>query len=78
MIEKENETLLRSFLKDYIYFAADVDRSKYLHATSSNALFCTHYTGNVIYHRSSHGDLSYKISGGNVNVMLEFTLSFKN
>ena len=51
--------------------AADIDRSKCLHATSPNALFCTHNVGNVLYHNFSHGDVSYKFSGKNVNVMLE-------
>ena len=52
-------------------FAADVDRSKCLHATSSNALFCKHYTGYVNYHKFSHNDISYRFNGENVNVMLE-------
>ena len=43
-IQKGNVTLLRCFLKDYI--TADVDRSKCIHATSSEVLFCT-YVGNV-------------------------------
>ena len=41
MIQKGNATLLQRLPKGY--FAVDVDRSKCLHATSSNALFCTHY-----------------------------------
>ena len=69
MIQNRNATLLQRFPKDY--FAADVDRSKCLYATSSNALFCTHYVGNVIYHKFSHGDVSYRFSGKNVNVVLE-------
>ena len=64
-----NATLLRCFPKDYL--AADVDRSKCLHATSSNALFCTHYVGNVIYHKVSHGGVSDRFNRKNVNVMLE-------
>ena len=54
------------------YFAADVDRSKCLLATSSNAFFCTHYVGNMIYHKFSHDDISYRINGENVYVMLEY------
>ena len=69
MIQKRNATLLQRFPKHY--FAADVDRSKCLHATSANALFCTHYVGNVIYHKFSHGDVSYRFRRINVNVMLE-------
>ena len=57
------------FPKDY--FAADIDRSKCLHATSSNVLFCMQYVGNVIYHNLLHGDISYMFNGKNVNVMLE-------
>ena len=33
---------------------------------------CTHYDGNVIYHKFSHGDISYRFNGKNVKVMLEF------
>ena len=70
MIQKGNVTLLQRLPKDY--FAADVDRNKYLHVTSSNELFCTHYVGNVICHKISHGDVSYRFNGKTVNVMLEF------
>ena len=30
---------------------------------------------NVIYHKFSHGAVSYKLNGENVNVMLEFALN---
>ena len=30
------------------------------------------FVGNVIYHKISHCDISYRVSGKNVNVMLEF------
>ena len=70
MIQKGNATLLRRLPKDY--FAADVDRSICLHATSSNAFVRTHYVGNVIYHKFSHSDVSYKVNGEKVNVMLEY------
>ena len=56
--------IVATFSKDY--FAADVGRSKCLHATSSNALFCTHYVGNVICHKFAHGDVSYRFNGKNV------------
>ena len=46
------------FLKNYIYFASDVNSSKCLHAMSSKALFCTLYVDNLIYHIFSHGDVS--------------------
>ena len=69
MIQKGNTTLLQCFPKDY--FAADADRSKCLHMTSSNALLWMHYVGNVIYHKFSHDDVSYKFNGKNVNAMLE-------
>ena len=51
--------------------AADVDLSKCLHATSSNAFFCMHYVGNMIYHKFSHDDVCYRFSGENVTIMLE-------
>ena len=47
MIQLGKATLLQRFSKDS--FAEDVEMSKRLHATSSNALFCTHYVGNVNY-----------------------------
>ena len=31
---------------------------------------------NVIYHKFSHGAVSYRLNGKNVNVMLEFVLKF--
>ena len=74
LIQEGNETLLRHFPKDF--FAADIDRSKCLHAMSSNALFCTHYIGNMIYHKFSHDDVSYRFNGENVNVMLEFNILY--
>ena len=70
MIQNGNATLLQRFPKDY--FAADVDRSKCLYATSFNALFCMHYVGNVIYHKFAHGDVSYRFNGKNIKVMLEY------
>ena len=69
MIQIGNVTLLQSFPKDY--FAAEVDRSECLHVTSSNTLFCTHYIGNVFYHKFSYGEVSYRFSGRNFNVMLK-------
>ena len=66
--------MLQRFPKDY--FAADFDRSKCLHATSSNVLFCMHCIGNVIYHKFSHGDVCYRLNGKNVNVVLELFLNF--
>ena len=70
MIQKGNTTFLQCFPKDY--FAAVADRSKYLHAISSGRLFCTHYVGNVICHKFSHNDISYRFNGKNLNAMLEF------
>ena len=69
MIQKGNVTLLQRLPNDL--FAADVDK-KCLHATSSNALFCTHYVGNVIYHKFSHDDVSYRNNGENVKVMVSY------
>ena len=50
------EGIISTFPNDY--FAADVDKNKYLHAKSLSELLCTHYVGNVIYYKFSHGDLS--------------------
>ena len=65
-IQVGTTTLLQRFLKDY--FAADFDRCTCLHATSSNALLCTHYLGNVIYHKHSHDDVSYRFNGKTVTL----------
>ena len=70
MIQKRYATLLQRLPKDY--YAADVDRSKCLHTTLSNALFCMHYFGKVIENKFSH--VSYMINGENVTVMLAFYL----
>ena len=43
-----------------------------LHANTSNALCCTHYIANVIYHNFLHSDVSYGFNGKNVSVILEF------
>ena len=61
MIQEGNATLLQCFPKDYL--AADVDRSLRLHATSSNALFCTYLIGDVIYHKFAHDGVSYMFNG---------------
>ena len=76
MIQKGNATLLQCLSKDYL--AADVDRSKCLHVTSSNVLFCTHYVGDVIYHSFSHNEVSYRINGENVNVMFEYRIKLSS
>ena len=60
MIQKGSATLLQCFPK--AYFAADVDRSKCLYVTSSNMLFYMHYIGNVICHKFSPGDVSYRFN----------------
>ena len=67
-IQKDNVTLLQCFPKDY--FAGNMHWSKCFLATSSKALFCMQYVGNLIYHKFSHGDTSYMFNGENV-VMLE-------
>ena len=74
MIQKGNATFLQRFPKDD--FVSDIDRRKFLHATSSNALFRTHYVGKMICHKFSHGDVSYRFNGKNVNVMLELFYLF--
>ena len=55
----------KDFSKDY--FEADVDRSTCFHAKSLEHFDAT----NVIYHKFSHGPVSYTLNGENVNVMLE-------
>ena len=72
MIQKPNAILLQRLSKDY--FAADADRSKCLHITSSNALVCTHYVGNAIYNKFLHGDASYRFNGEKLNAMLEYLI----
>ena len=57
------------FSKDY--FEADVDRSTCLHATSLRVKADHVDVSNVIYHKFSHGAVSYTLNGENVNVMLE-------
>ena len=47
MIHKGKWILLQCFPKNSL--AADVDRSKCLHATSPNAPFCAHYVDDVKY-----------------------------
>ena len=63
MIQKGKSTLLQCFPKNS--FAADVARSKCLHATSSNAPFCTQYVDEVIIVTFHYAQWE------NVNVMLE-------
>ena len=72
MIQKGKSTLLQCFRKT---FAADVARSKYLHVTSSNASFCTHYVDDVNQPRtwlsgktltSADGSGKYRSHSGNV------------
>ena len=72
MIHTGNVTLLLLGRLAEDYFAANVDRCKFLYSVSTNTLFCTHYFGNVIYHTFSHDDVSIRINEGNINVMLEF------
>ena len=69
MIQKGNATFLQRFPKDY--FVSDIDRRKFLHETSSSALFRTHYVAKVICHKFSDGDVSYRFNGKNVKVMVE-------
>ena len=72
MIQKVNGTLLQCFLN--IYLAADIDRNQCLRLTSSNSRMCSHYVGNVIYHKFSYGAVSYRFNWENVNAMLEFVV----
>ena len=57
--------ILRHFSMDY--FEVDVDRS-----TCHQGAKVEHFdVSNVIYHKFSHGAVSYTLNGENVNVMLE-------
>ena len=52
------------------YFEADVDRHVYLRRHQGAKV--KHFdVRNVIYHKFSHGAVSYTLNGENVNVMLE-------
>ena len=60
------------FSKDY--FEADVNRSTCLRHQGAKV---EHFdVSNVIYHKFSHGAISYMLNGENVNVMLEFPITF--
>ena len=55
------------------YFEADVDRSTCLHATSSRRV--KHFVvSDMIYHKFSHGAVSYTLNGKNINIMLELAI----
>ena len=54
------------------YFEADVDREKHVYMRRHQGAKVEHYdVSNVIYHKFSHGAVSYTLNGKNVNVMLE-------
>ena len=72
MIQKGNATLLQHSPKDYLVVV--IDRSKCLHPISSNTLFCMYFFGNMIYHKVSHGDVSYRFNGENVNIVSKFNV----
>ena len=74
IIKNENARILRHLSIDY--FEADVDRSTCLLATSSSVKVDHYDVSNVIYHKFSHGTVSYTLDGKNVN-MLESYLSDK-
>ena len=59
IIQNENARILRLFSTDY--FEEDVDRSTCLHATSSCAKVELFDVSNVIYHKFSHGGVSYTL-----------------
>ena len=54
-------------------FAADVDRSKCSHATSSNAPVCAHYIDDRVL-QFDHGDVSIRLK--RKSFMLEFKYIF--
>ena len=56
------------------YFEADVDRS-----AGHQGMKVKHFeVSNVIYHKFSHGAVSYRLNGENVNVMLELVIKSQN
>ena len=60
------------FSKDY--FEADVDRA-HIYMRRHQGAEVEHFdVSNVIYHKFSHGTVSYTLNGENVNVMLELKL----
>ena len=64
IIQKENARILRHFSTDY--FEAHVYMQRYPGAKVG------HFdVMNVIYHKFSHGAISYTLNGENVTVMLE-------
>ena len=50
---------------------------KCLHPTSSSREMCMSSVSNVIYHKFSHGAVSYTLNRENVYVMLEFTVFYQ-
>ena len=76
IMQNENARILRCFFSTD-YFEADVDRNTCLHATSSmREVRVEHFdVSNVIYHKFSHGGVSYTPTGENVNVILECSVN---
>ena len=61
------------------YFEADVNRSTCLHVymRRHQGAKVEHFdVSNVIYHKFSHGAVSYTLSSENVNVMLELNFQY--
>ena len=54
----ESNMIKKELRHNFDVFVGYCDRSKCLHATSSNALIYMHYVGNVVYHKFSHGALT--------------------
>ena len=54
------------------YFEADVDRTPVYLRRHQGAKVKNFGVSNVIYHKFSHGAVSYTLNGENVNVMLEW------
>ena len=74
IIQNENARILRHFSKDY--FEVHVDRRTCLHATHQGVKVEHFDVSNVIYHKFSHGAVSYTLNGKNVNDMLELKMIF--
>ena len=54
------------------YFEADINRSTFYMRRHQGAKVKHFDVSNVIYHKFSHGAVSYTLNGETVNVMLEY------
>ena len=70
IIKKENASILRRFFLRIILKRTSTEAHVYMRRHQGAKV--KHFdVSNVIYHRFSHGAVSYTLNGENVNVMLE-------